>query len=227
MISQIDINGCIMGCRMVPRPGQEGVESVLILFHTVSNWLHAVGVWAIFLVLFVECFGVPSPDEIILLFSGYLVSVHRFSYPEVVLVGVAGSTLGATGAYLLARLGGRSVMLKYLKFLFRTPERLAYWEEYFQRKGDIVVLIGRIVSGVRAVISYPAGLFNMPYWRFLLYTVLGSLIWTLFAVTLGDVLGPHVVDALEATKRFELPGIALLVVLAALWYLWKRRLAGR
>lgn len=195
---------------------------MLTIFHTVSNWLHAVGVLAIFLVLFVECFGVPSPDEIILLFSGYLVSAHRFSYPVVIVAAVSGSTVGATGAYLLARLGGRKIMLKYFRFIFRTPERLAYWEAYFARRGDIIVLIGRILSGVRAVISYPAGLFEMPYWRFLLYTVVGSLIWALIAVTVGYILGPHVVSALAASKRYEVPLAVAVVVLIALWYVYDR-----
>jgi membrane protein DedA with SNARE-associated domain len=195
---------------------------VLTIFYTVSHWVHAVGILAIFLVLFVECFGVPSPDEIILLFAGYLVSTHHFSYPLVIVTAVAGSTLGATGAYWLARAGGRKLMLKYFRFIFRNEERLAYWESYFLRRGDIVVLIGRIISGVRAVISYPAGLFEMPYWRFLLYTVIGSLIWALLAVTVGYVLGPHVVQALIATKRYEVPVIIGLVVVIILWILWDR-----
>lgn len=196
---------------------------MLTIFNTVNHWLNAIGVVAVFLVLFVECFGVPSPDEIILLFSGYLVSQHHFSFPLVIAMAVAGSTAGATGAYVLARLGGRRVMLKYFRFLFRTPERLTYWEQYFQRRGDIVVLVGRIISGVRAVISYPAGLFEMPYWRFLLYTVAGSLIWALLAVTVGYMLGPHVVMALNATKHYEVPVLAGLVALGVLWYLWERR----
>ncbi len=196
---------------------------VLTIFHTVSNWVHAVGVLAVFLVLFVECFGVPSPDEIILLFSGYLVSAHRFSYPVVIVAAVAGSTLGATGAYFLARLGGRKLMLKYFRFIFRSDERLAYWEQYFARRGDIIVLIGRIISGVRAVISYPAGLFEMPYWRFLLYTVAGSLIWALLAVTVGYILGPHVVNALNATKHYEVLVVIGLAVLVVIWILWDRR----
>ena len=196
---------------------------MLTIFHQVSSWVHALGMGAVFLVLFVECFGVPSPDEIILLFSGYLVSTHQFSYPLVIATAVAGSTAGATGAYFIARLGGRKLMLKYFKFLFRTPERLEYWEQYFSKRGDIVVLIGRIISGVRAVISYPAGLFEMPYWRFLAYTVIGSTIWALLAVTVGYLLGPHVVTALSASKKYEVPIVVGLIVLAALWYWWDRR----
>ncbi len=195
---------------------------MLTLFNSVSHLIHSVGVLAVFLVLFVECFGVPSPDEIILLFSGYLISAHRFSFPLVIGAAVAGSTLGATGAYFLARWGGRRLMLKYFRFVFRSPERLKYWEDYFAKRGDIVVLVGRIISGVRAVISYPAGLFEMPYWRFLVYTVAGSLIWAVLAVTVGYLLGPHVERALTATKHYEVPVIIGLVVLAGLWYFWDR-----
>ncbi len=196
---------------------------LLTIVQTVSNWLNAVGVLAVFLVLFVECFGIPTPDEIILVFSGYLVSRHQFSYPLVILVAVAGSTFGASGAYFLARFGGRRLMLKYFRFIFRSPDRLTYWENYFARRGDIVVLIGRILSGVRAVISYPAGLFEMPYWRFLLYTIIGSLIWALLAVTLGYLVGPHVVQALTASKRYEIPILAATIAVVAAWYLWDRQ----
>lgn len=196
---------------------------MLSLVSYVSHLINHLGYIAVFGVLFVECFGVPSPDEIILVFSGYLAFEHHFSYPLVILFAVLGSTAGATGAYFLARLGGRPVMLKYFGFIFRTPERLDYWENYFSKKGEIVVLIGRIISGVRAIISYPAGLFQMPYWRFLIYTVIGSLIWALLAVTVGYMLGPHIITALEASKKYEDPIIGGLVVLAILWILWERR----
>jgi membrane protein DedA with SNARE-associated domain len=196
---------------------------MLILINTVSHWLHAMGVAAVFAVLFVECFGVPSPDEIILLFAGYLISLHRFHFATVIPAAVLGSSAGATGAYLLARFGGRALLHRYVPFLFRRPEQLEYWEQYFRRRGDIIVLIGRIISGVRAVISYPAGLFNMPYWRFLAYTVAGSFIWAMIAVTAGYVLGPHIVGALIATKRYEGPLAAGVMALLIVWYLVDRR----
>ncbi|MDA8194517.1 MAG: DedA family protein [Thermaerobacter sp.] len=196
---------------------------MLALVHTVSQWLSQVGYLAIFLVLFVESFGVPSPDEIILVFSGYLVWQGHFSYVLAVIAAVSGSTLGGIGAYYLARLGGRPLMLRYLGFIFRNPERIEYWERYFRTKGDKVVLIGRIISGVRAVISYPAGLFEMPIARFIGYTVAGSLIWSLLALTAGYLLGPHIIQALEASKRYEGYIGAGIVLLGIAWFLWERR----
>ncbi|OLZ09744.1 DedA family protein [Sulfobacillus thermosulfidooxidans] len=196
---------------------------MLAAVHTVTQWLNEAGYLAVYIVLLVESIGIPSPSEIILLFSGYEVWLGHFSYPIVVLVAAAGSTTGATGAYFIARLGGRPLILKHFRWVFRTPERLAYWENYFRTKGDKVVLIGRIISGVRMIISFPAGLFEMPYPRFLLYTVLGSIMWPLIAVTAGYLLGPHVVSGLEATKKYETPVLIGLVLLIALWWWYERR----
>ncbi len=195
---------------------------MLTAVHTVTQWLNEVGYLAVYLVLFVESIGVPSPSEIILLFAGYEVWLGHFSYPIVILVAAAGSTTGATGAYFIARLGGRPLILKHFHWIFRTPERLAYWENYFRTKGDKVVLIGRVISGVRMIISYPAGLFKMPFSRFILYTVIGSILWPLIAVTAGYLLGPHVVSGLTAIKKYEVPVIAGLVILAGAWWWWER-----
>lgn len=196
---------------------------MLTLIHTVSHWLNQAGYLAIFLVLFVESFGVPSPDEIVLLFSGYLIYQGHFSFFYAVPAAVAGSTLGAIGAYYIARIGGRALMLRYLGFIFRDHARIEFWEQYFRAKGDKVVLIGRIISGVRAVISYPAGLFKMPLPRFIGYSIAGSLIWSLLALTAGYLLGPHIVTALEATKHYEgYVGIGAVVLIAG-WIWWERQ----
>lgn len=199
--------------------------------NTVTLWLHQIGYVAVFLVLCIESLGIPSPSEIILLLSGYLVAQGKFSYILVVLTGAAGSTVGATGAYFIARTGGRALILKRFKFIFKSQEKLDYWEQYFRTKGDKVVLIGRIISGVRMVISYPAGLFNMPYRKFLLYTVIGSVLWPLIAVTAGYFLGPHIISALNASKQYEGPVAVGIVVIGVLWWLFERnrrnkRMAG-
>lgn len=195
---------------------------LLSAIQTVSQWLSQVGYVAVFLVLMIESLGVPSPSEIILLFSGYLVWQGHFSYPIVILVGALGSTVGAIGAYYIARLGGRPLILGKLRFIFKSPERLNYWENYFRSKGDKVVLIGRVISGVRMIISYPAGLFEMPFKRFLLYTFLGSVLWPLIAVTAGWLLGPHVVSGLLSVRKYELPVTIGLVALGVGWWLFER-----
>ncbi len=189
----------------------------------VTLWIGRIGYIAVFAVLFIESVGVPSPSEIMLLLSGYEVYKGTFSYPLVVLIGALGSIMGATTAYWIARLGGRPLILKRFRFIFKNESRLQYWENYFRTKGDKVVLIGRIISGVRMIISYPAGIFEMPFRRFLIFTVIGSILWPLIAVTAGVLLGPHVKSGLAAFHKYEVPGIILIVVLAAFWWFWERQ----
>lgn len=196
---------------------------MLGLIETVSFWLDKLGYPAITVVLFAESFGVPSPSEIILLFSGYLIWQGRFSFPLVVLAGAVGSTAGAIGAYQLALHGGRALMLSRFRFLFKTPESLERWERYFQAKGDRVVLIGRIISGVRAVISYPAGLFRMPFRRFVIFTAVGSILWPVLAAGVGWLLGPEVRPGLLLIHRYEGPAILLIAAALLLWWYRRRR----
>ncbi len=197
---------------------------MLALMHTVSYWLDRFGYPAVTVVLLVESLGVPSPSEIILLFAGYLVWQGHLSFPLVVVAGALGSTIGAIGAYQLAFRGGRTLMLTRFRFIFKSPEQLQRWEEYFQHRGDRVVLVGRIISGVRAIISYPAGLFGMPFGRFTLYTAIGAVLWPLIAVTAGFLLGPEVRPGLLAIHRYEDPAILMAVLLAlAWWYIHRRR----
>ncbi len=211
-----------MGTRVILMPFGR-VEGLAATIAFVAMWIGRIGYAAVFAVLFIESVGIPSPSEIILLFSGYLVYKGTFSYPLVVVIGAAGSISGATLAYWIARLGGRPLILKRLPFIFKSESRLEYWENYFRRQGDRVILIGRIISGVRMVISYPAGIFEMPFWRFFTYTVIGSILWPLIAVTAGVILGPHVKTALEAFRKYEIPAVIVIAALIVAWWIWDRR----
>lgn len=194
----------------------------------VAGWLSHAGYFAVFLVLLAESLGIPAPSELVLLFSGYLVWQGRFFYPWVILVGAVGSTVGAMVAYQLALKGGRPLLLGPLRWIFRRPEQLDVWERYLLDRGHRVVLIGRLISGVRMVISYPAGLFEMPWWRFVGYTFLGSVGWPLLAVTAGYLAGPHVVAAARALSHLEAPALlGLALALAALFVLDRHRRARR
>ncbi len=196
---------------------------MLSLIHTVSSWLERFGYPSIIAVLFAESLGIPSPSEIILLFAGYLIWKDHLSFPLVVVSGALGSTMGAIGAYLLANRGGRRLMLGRFRFIFKSPEQLQRWERYFLDHGDRIIIVGRIISGVRAIISYPAGLFNMPFLRFIVYTAIGSILWPLIAVTAGYMLGPEVKPGIMVIHRYEMPVIIVSVLAALAWWYRRRR----
>jgi membrane protein DedA with SNARE-associated domain len=193
------------------------------LIHLTAGWLVTLGPITVLVVLFVESLGIPAPSEIVLLLSGLLVSQHRFSFIEVCLLGALGSVMGATVSYTLAYRLGRQWLEGHARWVFRSPATLDRWDEYFERRGDRVVLAGRVVSGVRMVISYPAGLFRMPPARFFLYTSLGSLAWPLIAVGAGWALGPAVMRVLQGLHQVEDILLGVVVALGLAWWFWRRR----
>lgn len=197
------------------------------LIHWTAGLLQSLGLGAVVAVLLVESLGIPSPSEIVLLLAGLLVAEGRFSYPAVVVAGAAGSTAGALVAYALARTRGRTWLLRRLRFLFRSPEALAAWEAYFLRHGPVIVLAGRVLSGVRMVISYPAGLFGMPWPQFTLFTVIGSLAWPALAAGAGWFLGPRVLAALRTLHRAENIALVVLVAAGVAVAAWRRGLRAR
>jgi membrane protein DedA with SNARE-associated domain len=194
---------------------------MVILIHWTLTWLARLGVPTVFVVLFAESLGVPSPSEIVLLLSGLLVADGRFSLEAVVAAGALGSTLGASLAFTLARVRGRAFVMRRLS---RVGGRLAAWERWeagFARRAFWFVAVGRVISGVRMLISYPAGLFDMPWAQFLPATIMGSIAWPLLAASTGAVLGPRVMallQTLHTTEEWVLVGI--LAVLAA-WWAWR------
>jgi membrane protein DedA with SNARE-associated domain len=190
-------------------------------------WLAQLGPGTVFVILFAESVGIPAPSEIVLLLSGLLVAEHRFSFPLVILIGTMGSVGGAAVSYTLAYRGGRHWLERHLPWLFRDPAVLDRWEAYFLRHGHRVVLVGRIISGVRMLISYPAGLFRMTPWRFFAYTAVGAALWPLLAVSAGWFLGPRVLSVLAGLHQAEDVILALAVAAAAGWWAWRRRTARR
>lgn len=199
---------------------------MLQLIQVTTGWLHSFGVLAVFVVLLAESLGVPSPSEIILLLSGLLVAEGRFQFVPVVLAGTAGSTLGASIAYWIARRGGRPLLLTRLRFLFRTEARLDAWDRYFLTRGDWIILVGRILSGVRMLISYPAGLFRMPFPRFFLFTLIGAMLWPILATGAGWYLGPRVLSALKTLHSAEEVVLAAAVLAAGVLWIWLSRRRG-
>lgn len=195
---------------------------MLVLVQWTAHLLASLGLFAVFAVLLAEAMGVPSPSEIVLLLSGLLVAEGRFNFLAVVFTGAAGSLTGAMLAYQLARAKGRAFVERRLAFVFHNPAHWLALERLFLRYGGPVVVAGRVLTGVRLVIAYPAGLFRMPVLPFAAYSAIGALIWPILGVGAGWYLGPRVMAALKALHQGEDWALAGLVVAGAGLWLWHR-----
>jgi membrane protein DedA with SNARE-associated domain len=191
-----------------------GVQS----FVAGAGWAGLAGVMAI------ETLFPPIPSEVVLPLAGSLVASGAFSFLVAVLAATAGSVLGAPALYAAGRLGGRPVLLRLGPLLRLDETRLSRAEAWFARRGDLLVLVGRLVPGLRAVVSVPAGLARMPLWRFVGLTAIGSLAWNAGLIGLGEAL---------AVRWAEVAGVvgpastsllaAAAVALPVAWWLHRAR----
>jgi membrane protein DedA with SNARE-associated domain len=133
---------------------------------------------------------IPVPSEVIQLFAGYLVSLHRMSLFAAVSAGVLGNLIGSWIAWSVGYYGGRPFIERWGRYIHVTPARLERSERWFDQHGELAVLIGRCVPVIRTFISLPAGVARMPFWRFSLFTLIGCVPWVLGLTLLGVQVGP-------------------------------------
>jgi membrane protein DedA with SNARE-associated domain len=183
----------------------------------VLDLITRLGYTGLFAGMFGQAVGVPLPSELMLGFGGYLAFAGTFSFPLVVLVGAAGDTAGAVLAYFIGFYGGRPLLLRFGRFFFIAQRELAAADVWFARFGNRAVLICKLLPGIRAFGSFPAGVTRMNFAVFLGYTSLGALIWALFFVGLGYHLGKHWDVLIEQIKPIS---IGLLVALALAIIIW-------
>ena len=188
--------------------------------------ISSAGYLGIVLLMAIESACIPLPSEVIMPFSGYLVSVGRFKLMWVAVAGALGCNLGSLVAYYVGSLGGRPLVEKYGRYVLLTRHDLALADRFFARYGDWAVFIARLLPVVRTFIALPAGIARMNVARFHLYTFLGSLPWCWVLAYAGFKLGERWTTLREYFHRFD-TAIGILIVLGAVWFIhnrWKNRL---
>jgi len=189
---------------------------------TIVQYIGDMGYWGIFLLMFLESTFFPFPSEIIMIPAGYLAYQGEMNVSLVVLIGILGSLLGALFNYYLAMHFGRKFILKYGKYFFIKEETLDKLEVFFTRHGELSTFNGRLIPGIRQLISLPAGLAKMNIARFSLYSALGAGIWVVVLVALGYLLGSN--EALISEYLHTATIIALIcVVFITLFYIIRNK----
>ncbi len=131
----------------------------------------------------------PIPSELVLPLAGFEVGRGNLSLAGALAASTAGSLIGASLLYALARRGGRPLVLRLRKLLRVDEEDLDRAEQRFRRHSAWMVVLGRMVPGLRSLVSLPPGLLRMPFGRYLALTVTGSLVWNTALIVAGQQLG--------------------------------------
>jgi membrane protein DedA with SNARE-associated domain len=190
----------------------------------------SVGYLGVALWVAIESVIIPIPSELVLPFAGFLVGEGRVIEPLtgqpwnavlVTLFGTVGATLGALIAYAIGMFGGRPIIERWGRYLGISAADLDRAEAFFDRHGDAAAFFGRLVPVIRSLVSFGAGVARMPLGRFVLFTFLGSLPWTLLLVVTGMVLGSNWEQIGGVLKQFEYAILAVLAAIAVGW-VWFR-----
>ncbi len=178
------------------------------------GWLGVVA-----LITFENATGI-TPSEIILGLAGWMLISEQQLPPIMIFIGglyaAIGSVLGASISYWVARLGGRPVVDKVARWLRIDRQHINRSEIQFQRWGSGLVLIGRLMPGIRTLISIPAGLSRMPYFTFVLVTFIGAYMWCTLLIGAGYILGNEwnlVSGLLKQNMPYLLGGGALALII--------------
>jgi membrane protein DedA with SNARE-associated domain len=158
------------------------------------NVITVLGYPGVFLAVFLESFFAPIPSEIILPFSGFVASMGSMNIYIVILLATIAAYLGSLPFYFIGSWGKTFFMNfleKYGKYLFIEESDVEWTFKLFERYGNGVVLFGRLVPIVRTLISFPAGVTKLPFLRFSIYTLIGSLLWNILLTYTGYMLGDN------------------------------------
>lgn len=189
-----------------------------------TNFIVHYGLYALFLLAFVESTCAPIPSEGTFGFAGAMTAAsfslnngHPWSVYSVIAVGVIGSLAGSIFAYeILGLRFGRSIVDRWGKWILLTHADLDTAERWFAKYGSVSVLVGRVIPVVRTVISVPAGVARMNRAHFAVLTTIGCAIWVTVLTLLGRAAGQNWEHVSNVFHKFQLPVIAILLVLLAI-----------
>ena len=195
-----------------------------------NNFIERLGYLGVFALMFIESSFIPFPSEIIVPPAGDLARrLPDWSLGWVIAMGVLGSLGGGLFNYALARYIGRHVLIalieKYGRFFHLTRKGYDAAEAHFVRHGEISTFTGRLIPGIRQIISLPAGLAHMNLFAFSMLTALGAGIWVVVLAMVGYWFGSEPAELGAALKKYSLVLVAgaLLVIIAyALHYRLRR-----
>jgi len=200
------------------------------MFSEIALWLVQVvgvlGYFGIFILMVIESSFIPLPSEIVLPPAGVLISQGQMSLWIVLVAAILGSIVGALINYFLALYLGRRIVdrliFRYGKFFFLTEESLKKTEIFFEKHGAITTFVGRLLPGVRHLISIPAGFAKMNLIKFIIYTALGAGLWSSVLIYLGYAYGNNMAVINSILNKIFWPVVLLVAIIVLIYFILKK-----
>ncbi|MBP3251862.1 MAG: DedA family protein [Prevotella sp.] len=199
----------------------------------ISSLLNNLNYGTILLLMLLESTVVPVPSELVVAPAAYHAASGNLNVFLIVLFATIGADIGASINYFVALYVGRPVIYRFAKsrlgrMCLLNVEKVKHSERYFDNHGVVATLTGRLIPGVRHLISIPAGLARMNYWKFLLYTTIGAGCWHVVLALLGWYLHSIVPEdqlgnTIKQYNHYIVITIIAIVLVGVLYVIFKKK----
>ncbi len=187
--------------------------------HFILSSIESLGYVGIFLLMATESANIPVPSEIIMPFSGFLVSAGKLDFLLVAIVGALGNLFGSLISYGLGYFYGERAITVLSKLFLVNERELESAKNLFRRMGVLSIFLTRLMPVVRTFISFPAGMFKVNIIQFSVLTFLGSFLWALFLTYIGVFLGENWMQFSDYFRQFDY----LIIIAAIAIIVWRLR----
>lgn len=197
-------------------------------FQTLFDWYMAnLNYFSVALLMAIESTFIPLPSEVVIPFAAYKAGQGDLNVFLVIIAGTIGALCGSLINYTLSYYLGRPIVYKFAgsrvgKFFLLSEEKIVHAEEYFLRNGKTSTFIGRLIPGIRHLISIPAGLAKMKLRDFMLYTFVGAGLWNIILAIVGYYLY-EVRDQIFPYMKEILYSLGAIFVIYLVYQAWKNR----
>ena len=183
----------------------------------------ALGLPGVFVLMTLESACIPVPSEATMLFAGFNVSDGQYPLWAAVAVGSVANLVGSWIAYAVGYYGRVDILERHGRKLHIKPSHLATADRWFERHGDLTVLVTRMLPIIRTFISLPAGVARMPFWRFSVLTLIGCIPWVFMLTFIGKQAGDNWEKWKDSLHYVDYAVVALIVVGVVYVFLRRRR----
>ncbi len=187
----------------------------------VINLISNYGYFGMFLGMVLEAVIIIIPSELILATGGILAGKGIFSFLGAFITGLLGSVFCAIAIYFMGYFGGKPFIKKYGKYFFMKEEDIEKSDSWFNKYGMMSALIGRNFPIVRTLISLPIGIMRLSFFKFLIYTTIGSIPWTFIFVYFGYALGENWIILKTYVGYLKTP-IRFLIIFLLVRFFYKK-----
>jgi membrane protein DedA with SNARE-associated domain len=187
-----------------------------------TDWLTRWSYLGVFLCVFIGNFGLPVPEEVVLLAAGFLAGRHVLGLGTLYIVAILSAVAGDTCGFVVGRTGGQS-LFGWLsqKFTF-LRKRYEHLQTFFRVHGNKAVFLARFIMGARFMAGPMAGAAGMRFWSFFGWNVLGALLWCSLMITIGYFVGGQLDWVAHVARRGgQWVAAAVLLIVAAIWLFWR------